>query len=384
MKKKFAFISVIILVLLLGIFLSGNNKFSFGTSDSEENKASPAVSGKISVKVQEAQLIKKASVKTYKATLEPFEEGLVSSKASGKVVEVLFENGDAVKQGDVLVRLDGRDIENQLDAAETQLAVSKANLQKLEANLELAEQNYRREKELYAEGATTKASLDNAELTLKMARADVATANKNIELAQVNIDTLRDNLADTVIKAPINGLVDEKTVNVGQFVSPGTVLGKVKQITPIYAVIEVNQTDLNLIKIGQKARVKVDGSKNTFEGTVRTMDVSANPSSRVFECKILLDNPDRFLKPGIFAKAEILSGQEEEVIMLPIAALAGNEGSYYVFANENGVARKRNISIGDITDDLVEIKSGIEKGEAVIITNVNMLQDGDAVTVIAE
>lgn len=383
MKKRVITISVIIIVLITGIIVFRNKGFSFGTDSSKGKTTAAAPAGsKVSVKVQEAKTIERTSGKTYKATLEAFEEGIVSSKVSAKVVRILFDNGKAVASGDALVVLDEQDIRNQLKSAESQLEASRASLQKLEANLESTQRAYEREKALFDQGATAKAEYENAESALKMANADIASVKASIQSAQVNVDNIRDTLDNTVIRAPIGGLMDGKDVNIGQFVSPGSVLGKVKNISPINAVVEVDQNDINNVKVGQKAKVKVDGVETAFEGVVKSIDVSADPSARVFNCKIQVDNPDRLLKPGTFAKAEISNDRKEKVVAVPIEALNGNEGSYSIFAIENGVARKRGVTIGETDGGMVEVKSGLQEGESVIITNVNMLQDGDAVTVV--
>jgi RND family efflux transporter MFP subunit len=105
-------------------------------------------------------------------------------------------------------------------------------------------------------------------------------------------------------------------------------------------------------------------------------------SARVFKCKIQVDNPQHLLKPGIFAKVEISHQQKVEAVTVPIEALSGNEGNFSVFVNNNGVASQRSVTIGETIGGLVEINSGLQQGESVIVTNVNMLQDGDAITVV--
>lgn len=382
-SKKVIIPVAVLVILVAGGVLLGNKGFTLGKDKMEDIPASTV--NKVSVKVQPATSVEKASGITYKASLEASEEGIASSKIGGKVVQILFENGKYVSRNEPLVKLDDQDLRNNLRSAESQLNAAQAGLLRAEANLETSQRNFDRKKTLVDNGGATQADFENAESALKAAKADLESAKANINTAQVSVENLKDSLASTTVSAPISGVMDEKSVNLGQYVNPGTILGKVKNITPIDAVIEVEQNNLNYIKIGQKAQVKVGESNGkVFEGTVKSMDVSANPSSRVFKCKIQVDNKEQLLKPGIFAKVEITNDQKINITAVPIEALAGNEGNYYVFVDDNGIARKRTVTIGETIQNLVEINSGVQKGDRVICTNINTLQDGDAITVVSE
>ncbi|MCO5388244.1 MAG: efflux RND transporter periplasmic adaptor subunit [Desulfosporosinus sp.] len=208
----------------------------------------------------------------YKATLEADQEGIISSKTSGKVISVLFDDGKQVTEGETLVLLDDQDIKNQIKSAESQLEVSKASLQKTEASLENIQRSYDRIEILAQQGVVAQAELDNAETSLKMIKADIVSNQANIHAAQTNIDNLKTGLADMIIRASITGVMDEKNVSLGQFLTPGNVLGKVKEISLIDAVIEVDQALIQTIKIGQKARVKLnEDDSDTYEGVVKSI-----------------------------------------------------------------------------------------------------------------
>jgi len=208
------------------------------------------------------------------------------------------------------------------------------------------------------------------------------TAKANLNSSLVNIDSLKHSLANAVIRAPISGIIDNKSVNLGQYVSPGTELAKVKNVSSVYATIQVGQIDAKYIAVGQKAQVKLGQNDSTvYEGVVKMMNVSADTSARVFNCKVQINNPNQDLHPGTFANVEIATDQKKNLIAIPVNDLTGSEGEYSVFVLENGVARKRSISIGRIIQNLAEVTSGLQEGEQVIVTNLNTLQDGDKVTV---
>jgi len=329
----------------------------------------PAAAGnKTVVEVQQAKTIENASVLTFKATLEPVDEGIVSGKISGKVVKILFEDGKKVSQDEPLVMLDDQDLRNQLKSAET-------NLQRLEINLESAQRDYDRNKQLFDNNAIAKSDFENAETALKTAKVDLESAN-------VNIESLKDSLENFIIRAPISGTVDEKSVNLGQFVTPGAVLAKVKNTYSLNAVIQLKQSDLDKVKVGQKATLKLSKEDTAgYKGVVKAIDVSANVAARVFDCKVQIGNEAGKLHPGGFAYVEIPVDKKREMVAIPMEALTGSEGNYSIFTVENGVARKRIVTIGEIHDNMAEVISGLKAGEKVIVTNLNTLQDGDAVAV---
>ena len=272
-------------------------------------------------------------------------------------------------------------------------------MQKMQTNYESAQRDYDRKSALYNQGVIARIEFESAETALKNAQTDLATAENSIESAKLNIETQKANinsaqvnlktqqnsLQNTTITAPISGVMDEKNVSVGQYLNIGTMLGKVKDTSSINAVIQVKDTDLAYIKVGGKATLKLDvENSNEYEGIIQNIDSVADSSARVFSCKIKIDNKNGELKPGIFGKVEIETGTTKKSMSLPTQALGGSEGNYYVFVNNKGVAKKCTVTTGEVSKDNVEIKSGIQAGDEVIITNVSTLLDGEAITVVSK
>ena len=417
-KKAVALIVVLLVLTTAGVAVVMSKK---GTP------IALAAPNKISVKVSVAKNGIKDSTLSYKASLEASQEAFVSGKVGGKVVQVMFENGQQVSQGDPLIKLDDQDIRNniassqarlkasesqvntsesQAKSAESQLVSSQTAFQKMQLNVDNAVRTYDRTKTLFDAGAISKVELESAETMVKNAKSDLVSANATVESSKASIETSRtgietskanvttaqidlknmtDSLAYTTITAPISGIMDEKSVDLGQYANMGVTLGKVKAISPIYAVIEVDQNDISSLKAGQSAKVKIGSTEvKVYDGIIKSIDASADATSRVFKCKVEVANPDQALKPGIYANVDIVGDQTSEVISITTEALSGNEGNYSVFVIDKGVARKHIVSIGKITKDLVEIKDGVKIGDSVIISNVNTLQDGDAVSVVTE
>lgn len=380
MKKKRVYIILAMVVLGAAVVLIGKNGLIVGN---HKAVISQVPANKIAVEVQKVKSVDMRSRMSYKATIEPVDYGIISSKISGRVAQVLVENGKPVSKGDPLVLLDDQDIQNQLKAAKNQLVVSEATFQKVQTNLDTTQLNYNRTKALLDQGAVSQASFDTVEAALKIAKSDLDSTKAGIESVKINIDTLNDQLGNTIIRAPIDGIVDERNVYEGQYLSiqgGSTVLAKVKDISAVNAVIQVEQSDLSHIKLGQKASVVLDGNLSSpFEGVVKIIDVAANPTSRAFNCKIEVLNENQSLRPGVVAKVEISDDQVSKAISIPIGALMGTEGNYSVYVAENGIAHKRLVTIGEIIGKTVVIKSGTNENESVVCTNINRLQDGDTI-----
>ena len=392
--KKIVLYVVIAIAVIGGIVVVKGKVFSGG------KKASTiaVTASKTSVEVQTAKTVEKSYGDTYKATLESYQQGIISGKTTGKVVSVAVENGQYVNAGDTLITLDDQDIRNNIKTAQAQLQTyqdqlnsSQVAMEKLKINVDDAKRNYDRQKALFDKKAISQTDFEAAEKTQNTAQADydsgnatIQTSQSNISAENVNIANLQDSLSNTIIKAPISGVISDKAVNIGQMASQGIALAKVNDISSVYATIQVPQEKINGVKIGQAATITVDGSDKTYNGTVQNIDLSANTTSRVFNCKVKIDNSDKLLLPGVYAKVDLLSSEKTEIITVPVNALVGNEGDYSVFVNDNETAKKTKVIIGQTDENNVEITSGIKDGDQIIVTNTSTLQDGDEVDAVAK
>jgi len=384
-KKRMISVLIIVVIFIGGVLLFNRNELQSIFAAKDNESVAPVASNKVAVQVISPKEVTQSEGLYYKATLEADQEGIVSSKNSGKVISVLFDDGKQVTAGETLVILDDQDIKNQIKSAESQLEVSKAMLQKTEASLENTQRFYDRIKVLAQQGVVAQAELENAETSLKMTKADIASNQANIQAAQTNLDNLKTGLADMIIRAPITGVMDGKNVSLGQFLSPGNELGKVKDISLIDAAIEVDQTLIQTIEIGQKARVKLtEDNADTYEGVVKSINPSADSSSRAFKVKIQLNNEKLSLRPGVFAKVMLIDDVKVQKFVIPVALITGKESDYSVYINDNGIVKKRSVTVGNLVNNQAEIKSGLHGDESIISTNLNMLQEGDEITVVSE
>jgi RND family efflux transporter MFP subunit len=283
------------------------------------------------------------------------------------VDKILVDNGLQVMSGQSLLYLENQDYANGLE-------VCKADVKKAEAALKLTGENYSRTKTLYEQGALAKKDFDSMEASLRSCEADLASARAAESLAD-------ESLKNTAIVSPINGLVANRNVNIGQVVAAGTPVMTVEDISAVYVLVNVDQNDLmNTVKIGATAEVSVETqAKPKLTGVIEYINPVANKASRVFELKIRVDNPDNILKPGVFAHVSIKTGLSEAVLAVPQNALTSNQGLYFVFIADQDIIRRQQVEIGSIIGQLVEVKSGLNPGEKIVISNVNKLKDQDRI-----
>ncbi len=404
--KKIVIYAVVVAVVVGGIFIVKSK-----LSASKKVKATQVSVNKTAVEVQTVKTVEKNTGDTYKANIEAIQQGTVTSKIAAKIVSVSVENGQYVNAGDTIATLDDQDIQNsiktaqaqitvyekQVEAAEQSLNSSQIALQKYKINIDDAQRNYDRQKQLFDGKAIAQIDLEAAEKTLNSAKADYDSGNASIQSAQATIETNKANLevqkvtlaknqsdlANTVIKSPISGVISGKSMNVGQIASSGTALATINDISSVYATIQVPQEKIGGIQIGQAATVTVDGDDKNYDGTVQSMDLSADATARVFNCKIKIDNGDKSLYPGVYGRAEILTSNTTEIITVPITALVGSEGDYSVFINNNGKATKQKVTVGQTDENNVEITEGMKEGDQVICTNTATLHDGDEIEVVS-
>jgi membrane fusion protein (multidrug efflux system) len=320
----------------------------------------------VSVKAVQAEYSDSVPSLVFNGSLEGQTSATVSAKISGRIAEVLVQEGQQVKAGDPLIRLESVELANSARQADD--AVRKAQI-----NYDLAKNDYERYQRLYEKGAISAQQLENTSAKLKIAEADLSSSAANQGSAE-------QQLAYSTITAPVDGVVANKTATIGQVVSPGVALLTVQDISQVYAVINVEQKNLGVVKEGQAANVSVDAYPGkTFAGTVEVMNPEAGAANRMFRTKIKLENAAGELKPGMFANVQLVTGDSVKVLTVPQAAVIQKQGMYYVFQVQDGKAVRTQIEVGAATGSTIEVKSGLEAGAQVIATSVNRLKDGDAV-----
>lgn len=323
------------------------------------------------VQVKDVGKVKKENSLDLYGSIEAINKVSVSSKLPGRVRKVAVENGQLVDTGEILVVLEDQDYR-------ALLITNQDNLQKAQLRLSDLQADYEKYQKLLDGGAIPQRDFDKAKMAMDMAQVDCNSA-------QVGVDNAQLSIKETVVTAPIAGVVAYRSVTLGQMVSPGIPLMTLEDVSSVYALVNIKQLDLTQVKEGMAVQVMPsDDDKQVIAGTVSLISPVANQAARVFEAKVKVVNKSGILKPGMFVKTRISLGNPEDVLTIPIYALSGKENTYYVYVAEGDQARKRLVEIGATMVDQIEIKSGLKPGEKVIVTNVNKLKDQDQISVLVQ
>ena len=327
------------LVLIIAVAVGGY--FAYGYVQ-EQNK--PKASGR-QIKVERGNIVAMVSAT---GTISPVDNISVSSKITGLITDVKVVENQHVKANDTLVVLDDSKYRAQVAQAGARLAN--------------AEANYERARKMTAAGGYSYQQRDAAKMDYEVARATYDDALSNLE--------------DTVIKAPIAGMVIGKPIPAGQTVSPGIsnpmVLLIIADLNKMQIEALVDESDIGKIKLGQKVSFTVDAYPDkTFAGKVATISNKANVQQNVVYYGVLIDveSPEGLLKPTMTARVSVHIGERNNVIIVPTLAIKDNRGQRFVQVLRKGQTQPESVKIvtGLSSEDRIEVVSGLKEGETVVL-----------------
>ncbi len=343
-------------------------------------------------------------------TLAAVDEVTVSSEADGLVNKILHDLGDRVRAGETLVELDREKAEYNL--AQQRAALQRAlaqygapdpehlppiektpDVQKAQADLVQAKQAFARADELYKRQLVPKQSLDDAQAALQSKQASYDSSLQNAKNLQANIAAadaaarLADRqLRDTYIRAPFDGYVQRRMVNLGQLVkgssgTPVPVMALVR-IDPLKVTGEIPEKMVPWIGVGQQVELHVDAYPDkAIAGKMSRISPAVNSATRAFGFEALVPNGDALLKPGTFARVRIQTNKTDKVLTLPYSALQYRYGVNRVFVVNGDRLAAKELKVGERLGDRIEIVSGVNAGDPVATTDVDKLVDGIKVSV---
>ena len=304
--------------------------------------------------------------------IEPQYQVVVYSRVSGEVEKLAVDVGDSVEKGGIIAQIEKEKLVLQVERLDASLESAEINLKKLC-------RDYERMKSLFEKNAISQQKMDNIDTVYKSAQAQVKELKAALALAGIQ-------LKDSTITAPIKGIVARKFVEEGDIVTAtsqmkGTPLAAIVDMDIIKVVVNVTEGDMSAVRVGQEARVKVDACPDkVFIGRVSNISPVFDSLSRTAPVEIKIANPEHLLRPGMFARVEIITGVHENVLIVPISAIVYNEDKETLFILKGNTAGLREVKT-DLSDgEIVEIVSGLSEGEKVIIDGSYGLKDGDRVS----
>jgi HlyD family secretion protein len=336
----------------------------------------------------------------------------ISATIPGQITHLAVKEGDAVKRGQFLLQIDPVNPRSAVRSTESSMQALFQDLEMARSSLAQARADYQRAKGNHDAKIISDADFSRVATTLATNEAAVNAAQRRVEQSRATLEGVRDTLSKTTIHSPIDGVVTAKRVEEGEVAvigvqnSPGTVLLTISDMSVVETEMEVDETSIPGVKLGQQARVRIDAYPNqTFDGLVT--EVGSSPISGTgvgaaneaikFKVKVRIVNPPADVKPGLSAQADILTGFRANAIVVPIQALVLRDADKKpgetartgaprevegVYLMENGKARFQPVKTGLQGELAVEVLSGLQGGETLITGSfkaLRTLKPGDAV-----
>ena len=338
----------VVLGLAAALVAACSNGKAKDKDPAEENSSVP-------VEVQPLRQAPMVAVYSGTAAIEAHDEAEVVAKVGGEVRQILAEEGDSVNAGKVLARLDG-------DRLRLAVAQTEANLRKLE-------RDYKRQLELSEKGLVAKGTAENAKFDLDALRAAY--------------DRNRLELSYTEIRAPIDGVVSARYIKVGNTIAEGTATFRVTNLDPLIAYVHIPEKEFRKLAPEQTAEVVVDAlGGDRFTGKISLISPTVDPKTGTFRARVEVPDPTRRLKPGMFARVNIVYERREDAMQLPRAAIVDADGEQSVFVVADGKAVQRRVVTGLANNGWIEVVEGLEASERVVVVGQGGLKTGTPVKVV--
>jgi membrane fusion protein (multidrug efflux system) len=289
-------------------------------------------------------------------TVRPYEDIDLAAKSPGTVKWVGAKEGDWIQKGEKLLELD-------MELVATRVTEARARYDQ-------AVKDYERMKKLSEEGIISKGQFDIAKTALDTSKAA--------------LDAVEVNLNDGNLTSPISGILDRLNVDQGEYINPGQTVMKIVNINKIKVELPVPEKDILYFNKGQHVEIEMEntkGEKQEFPGVIDFVSMTAENTTRTYLVKVVVNNPEQILRPGMIVRAHLVRRNIEEAIAVPFFTIIDREEGKAVFVVEDGVARVRPIEYGVFQRGIVEIRSGLEIGEQLVIVGQRNLVDGEQVEV---
>ena len=370
---------IIIVVLLLAAGLMFMKKKSQGTVVQPSASATanavataPAVLEFLPADIVEASKSELRKMLALSGALRAVNQAAVKARVAGDILEVLVREGEAVQAGQILIKMDASDYLARQEQARGALAAA-------QGQLEIARQARDNNKALLDKSFISKNAYDNANNQYVIAVANVDSAKGALAVAQKAV-------ADTVIRAPIAGMVSSRMVQPGEKISPDNRLLDVVDLRLLEMEAPVPTQDITSIRIGQPVQLKIEGVEAAVEGKVVRINPATTAGSRSIMAYVQFSNPESVLRAGMFGEAQLVIDKKSDVLVVPDTAIQLEAGQAFVYAIENNILQQKPVQLGLRGDSkgiaMVEVVSGLAPQARIVKANLGRLRPGVAVKLI--
>jgi len=313
------------------------------------------------------------------------------SRINGYLKSFTHDIGDAVKKGELVAEIDSPEIDQQLRQARATLGVAQASLLQAQANQELARVASERWAALVKEKAVSQQEADEKRLALVAREADVEVGRAGIKAQEANVKRLEELQSFKQIVAPFAGVVTARNVEIGTLVSEGSSTGarelfRMAQISALRFHVPVPESFLPSIKVGMEAKLTFDAyPKKIFDGQVSRTSSSVDPASRTLLVEVRVENPDSLLLPGMYAQVTfLLHSAAPTLLMSSNAMLIRPDGMRVAFVGKDQIVHYRKITVGRDYGTQIEVLSGVEENDRVMVNPTTMIREGQKVEPLAQ
>ncbi len=287
--------------------------------------------------------------------VKPFEDLWIKAEVKGQVVKVPVDEGQHVKKGQMLVQLDDRDY--------------RSHIARIEANYELAQLEHDRISSLAKKNFAAQSRLDEAVAQLK-------TLNSQLREAKLGFSRTR-------IIAPIEGVINEQSAKIGDFLDMNSKVAQILQIDKVKVTVGVPESDVDAVHDLKKADVIIEAlEKRKVEGERIFLGSQPRSLARLYDLELVVPNPDKRILPGMFAQVELVKKVYDQALTVPLYAVITQGEDRFVYIEKDGKAEKRRVKLGVLINWQAQIKSGLRPGERVVVVGHRFLDDGQSVEVI--
>jgi HlyD family secretion protein len=412
----------VILMLALTLAVTGCGKKDAVTKADAESAAVP-------VQVEQVKLGSIDGQAGITGKFAPNQSIQMAPKVNGKISGVNVELGQFVNKGDVLFSLDPTDLQNTVKQSQAAYQVAQANMKQAQNNsqqgieqaqsnvaqtrnsVDQAEQAYQdaqknatRTQQLFDAGAVSSVDLEKAQTSLKNAefalqnaqtshenatgsathaeqQSAVEVAQASLEQAKVNLENAQDQLANSVVKAPVSGMISNVNGSTGQMASPQSPVVTIVSIDPILVKANLSENEVTRIKIGAPVTVEALAVSKKIDAKVTAISPVMDPQLKAYPMEISIPNPNREWKADMVVNIIFKDMNPNQVKVVSQNAVFEEQGKKYVYRVENGVAKKVEVTTGQETSKEIEIKSGLSNSDTVVVKGQTLIKDGAKVEI---
>ncbi len=348
---RFILLAMIVLIGLLFVSINKKNEIIAAAKVSEVKPEKPAVNV-VTLTLSPTTIHDRINLP---GSIEPWTRLRLMSKIGGTITEVLLREGDRVKKGDVLARIEATDYKIALDRAE--------------AAYRLAKSEYLRDKSIYEKGVIPTSALEAKKTTMQTARADY----ENAKLLY----------SRTTVTSPMDGIIRRMDAKIGLQLSPGDPIAEILEIDRVKGVVGIPESDVTAVRRLNKINITVQALENRkISAKVHFLSPSPETIARLYNLELEIDNRDAEILPGMFIRADIVKKTVFGAIAVPFYSVISRNNEQFVYIEEDGIAKKHNVQLGIMEKWMVRITEGLKPGDRLIVEGHRDVEDGQKIKVV--